>query len=173
MTTAIEEVSEQSIAPGQAPDVSAAGAMAAMNRIKQFVPKAQLRMMCNLAQSGESKAFWREKFVELAERIDAMPVTYEQDGQDQQAVAYLHYFVGSVDIYVTEKDMDGDGTLQAYGQADLGDGPEVGYLSIPEYVDVAAMNLDLHFKPATLAKINGDPETSSAPVDGSTGGPAP
>ncbi|MHB1531426.1 hypothetical protein [Acidithiobacillus sp.] len=46
-----------------------------------------------------------------------MPKNYDTDGQGGDAVAFLHYFTGSWDWYITEKDVDSDdkGQIQAFG----------------------------------------------------------
>ncbi|MBK7550057.1 MAG: hypothetical protein IPI20_20760 [Rhodoferax sp.] len=93
-------------------------------------------------------------FIELGERIAAMPKTYEQDGLGMQAVVHLHYFMGGSDWYITEKDMTG-GVRQAFGYAVLnGDEQcaEMGYISIEELTR-HGVSLNLHFKPCTLATI--------------------
>ena len=95
-----------------------------------------------------------QKLIDLAQQIDTMPKTYEQDGKGDQAIAHLHYFTGASDWYITEKDMDG-GIQQAYGYAILnGDNEcaEVGYISIEELTRHGA-ELDLHFAPRSLAEI--------------------
>ncbi|MGL4448509.1 MAG: hypothetical protein ACRCZA_12620 [Shewanella sp.] len=80
-----------------------------------------------------------------------MAETYEQDGKGLAATAYLHYFRGGADWYITEKDSDG-GTRQAYGWSDLGAGGELGYISIDE-LTAQNIELDLHFEPKALSSI--------------------
>ena len=80
-----------------------------------------------------------------------MPETYGQDGMGDKAIAHLHYFKGSMDWYITEKDMEGE-QLQAFGMVDMGYGPELGYISIAELVQ-NGIELDLHFTPMTLGEI--------------------
>jgi len=103
---------------------------------------------------GEEKQFFKEKVKEIAETIDNMPKTYEQDGKGYNATAYLHYFTSSADWYITEKDIDTDeqGQLQAFGMTDLGDGPELGYISITELIK-NGVEFDMYFKPCTLSMV--------------------
>lgn len=85
-----------------------------------------------------------------------MPKTYEQDGKGLKAIAYLHYFTGNADWYITEKDMsdpDEPGQLQAFGLANLGYGGELGYISIVELLKRGA-ELDYHFEPCPLDEID-------------------
>jgi hypothetical protein len=73
-------------------------------------------------------------------------------------VVHLHYFRGSCDVWLTELDKGApddeadDYQSQAFGLTDLGYGPELGYVSIPE-ITRAGMELDLHWKPVTVGEI--------------------
>ena len=101
-----------------------------------------------------------DHFVELIDHIhamwQAMPKTYETDGQGRAALAQLHYFIGGCDWWIVEKDADPDhaGQVQAFGIADLGMGAELGYISIPELLENGA-ELDLYFKTVTIGEILG------------------
>lgn len=122
---------------------------------QQFFSHSQLAAMADGCR-GEEKEFFMNKFIEFGQRIDTMPKTYEQDGLGLESVAFLHYFLGGCDWYITEKDMDG-GVLQAFGYAVLnGDREmaELGYISIAELVKHGA-ELDLHFTPKTINSIMG------------------
>ena len=121
--------------------------------ITPFVPRAELR--CIIAGFfGEEGQFFRDKINEFKARIEAMPVTYAQDGLGDQATVYLHYFKDGADWWIMEKDSDpdGEGQIQAFGYADLGYGAELGYISIEELV-TDGIELDLYFTPATVAEL--------------------
>jgi len=121
--------------------------------LSAFMGHAQTQAVKRAAK-GEEKQFFFDKVAELHRTIQAMPRTYEQDGMEDEAVAYLHYFKDGADWYITEKDMDGDGTEQAFGLADLyGDGGELGYISIRELVRIGAQ-LDFHFKPQAIGALS-------------------
>jgi Protein of unknown function (DUF2958) len=65
---------------------------------------------------------------------------------------HLHYCIGAMDWFITERDIS-DEQLQAFGLCDLGMGyPEMGYVCIPE-ITAAGAELDLDWKPKTLAEI--------------------
>ena len=53
-----------------------------------------------------------DHFIEIIDRIhatwQAMPKTYETDGQGRAALAHLHYFIGGCDWWIVEKDADPD-----------------------------------------------------------------
>lgn len=118
--------------------------------IGNFIHPMQRQVMTESAL-GEEGEWFKSKFVELAQTIASMPVTYEQDGKGNDAVAYLHYFhPAGWDWYITEKDME-DGVSQAFGLV-YGHECELGYISITEIVNAGA-ELDLNFQPATLREI--------------------
>ncbi|SEN75387.1 DUF2958 domain-containing protein, partial [Nitrosomonas marina] len=107
---------------------------AVMPLLKQFIGKSQLAAFASGIR-GEEGQFIKDKLIEIANIIKNMPQTYGQDGLGDEAVVHLHYFKGSADWYITEKDME-DEQLQAFGLADLyGDGGELGYISIQELID--------------------------------------
>lgn len=139
--------------------------------VRPFVPVVQLACLAD-GLRGEEREFFREKLRELAATIEAMPVTYAQDGLGDEAVVYLHYFIGGADWWITEKDIGAPGEgmeqRQAFGMVDLGHGPELGYISINELVRVRGMDIDLHWKPQTLAQVKAKrygkkPEPKPAP----------
>ena len=130
----------------------------AIPTLRQFIGRSQLSALGDACR-GEERQWFKDRLCELADQLANMPETYAQDGMGNQAVAYLHYFNGSGDWYITEKDSDPvnesgghDGQIQAFGLADLGYGAELGYISIAELIE-NGVELDLHFTPCTLAKL--------------------
>ena len=122
--------------------------------LKMLTPPAQYEAII-AGMMGEEG----DHFVELIDRVhaawQAMPKTYETDGQGCAALAQLHYFTGGCDWWIVEKDADPDhaGQVQAFGIADLGMGyRELGYISIPELLANGA-ELDLHYRPKTIGEI--------------------
>ena len=118
--------------------------------LKPFIGKSQLAVMVQSCK-GEEGDWFITRMVELAAEILAMPKTYEQDGKGDAACAYLHYFKGSADWYITERDMEPK-QHQAFGLANLGHGDELGYISITELC-AAGVELDLHFTPNSIGNI--------------------
>ena len=117
-----------------------------------FLPVNQLAIIQDV--EGEEREFFVNKMDEMKAVIQAMPVTYSQSELGDEAVAHLHYFMGGMDWYITEKDVEGDGTVQAYGMVDLGYGPECGYISIMEIVQSGIyVELDLYWQPQKLSDI--------------------
>ena len=117
---------------------------------RAFVNPSQRSAMYS-AMQGEVGAFFRELVGNLITALDTMPKVYEQDGLGDQAVIHLHYFTGSRDWYITERDTSEE-QHQAFGLADFGDGGELGYISIAELIK-HGVELDLYWKPRTLAEI--------------------
>jgi hypothetical protein len=123
-----------------------------MNNITQFIGKSQKRALI-AAMQGEEGDYFRQKVRDMETRIAEMPETYGQSEVDDPT-AYLHYFMGGMDFYITERDSDpdGEGQIQAFGYADLGYGGELGYISIAE-ITASGVEIDLYFSPKKLSEI--------------------
>lgn len=128
--------------------------------IERFIPKKQKSALIPLLKDdSEEHEFFREMIFELSERIRKMPHTYQTDGQGDKAIAYLHYFIGGTDFYITEKDIEKE-QLQAFGLTVLnGDWEmsEMGYIPIEEIKDITKgilfCELDLYWTPKSIAEI--------------------
>lgn len=130
--------------------MQAAEAVAA---VRPYLSASQMAIIA-IAMRGEEQAFFMETMVDLAVQIGAMPQTFEQDGLGHLSIAFLHYFTGGSDWYITEKDVL-DGVSQAYGYAILNSdlqNAEYGVISIEELTAEGA-ELDLHFKSCSMAEI--------------------
>ena len=124
-------------------------AMAALDDpLSRFIGMDQLEILRESLR-GEEQKFFIDKIKELRDLITSMPKTYEQDSKGDQAVIYLHYFVGSCNWWITEKDCEFI-QQQAFGLADLGYGAEYGYISIEELME-NAVELDFYYEPRTIA----------------------
>lgn len=137
-----------------------------MPLLKQFIGKSQLSVILTAAK-GEEGQFFIDKLIEIANVIQTMPKTYDQDGMGDKAIVYLHYFKGAGDWHITEKDKE-DEQLQAFGLANLGYGGELGYISIEELIG-AGVELDLYWKPKTIGEIRGG-DSEDENQDTETGG---
>jgi len=141
----------------------------AIYALRGFIGTAQLAVIGEQARHSEEAQYFRAKLVELADTVATMPKTYEQDGKGDNAVAYLHYFTGSADFYITEKDAGaltdtgGDYLCQCFGLACISE-EELGYISLPEIL-AAGAELDLHFRPKTLADVKATREFDNAPAE--------
>ncbi len=126
--------------------------------LRDYMGNAQ-RCAIHSALRGEERAYFRQLLSDYVALVQAMPATYETQGEH---IAYLHYFTGSADFYITEKDAGcsddepGIGQVQAFGLADLfHDGGELGYISLPE-ITAAGAELDLHWTPRPLSEIRAE-----------------
>lgn len=125
-------------------------ALRAMKSLKGFIAAPQLEVI-NAGCHSEEKQWFFNKMVEMANVIETMPKTMEQDGKGDDAIAYLHYFIGGCDWYITEKDCL-DEQHQAFGLANLGYGSELGYIPITELIE-NKVELDMFYQPITLKEV--------------------
>ena len=125
--------------------------------IQAFIGHEQASVI-RAGMRGEEGQYYKDKIKEIDAILDRMPKTGETDGQGDNAIAYLHYFKGSADAWITELDKGAPDDepeqyqSQAFGLADLGYGPELGYVSIPELLK-AGMEIDLHWTPRAIKEI--------------------
>ena len=126
--------------------------LAAIKEIKPFMSSSQINCLVDGFRS-EEKEFFKEKAREIAGIINNMPVTYEQDGDANDAIVYLHYFTGGCDWWITEKDIEG-GIDQAFGFACINDpqNAELGYISIRELTK-NNVELDFYYKQQTIGEV--------------------
>ena len=117
--------------------------------LRHFIGLSQ-RMVVADYLKGEESEYFIDKMNEIVATIKAMPKVYEQDGKGDEAIAYLHYFNGSWDWYITEKDCEPE-QLQAFGLV-KGFELELGYINIEEIIKERT-ELDFHWQPKTLAEI--------------------
>ena len=116
-----------------------------------FISRQQLRCI-RFGLRGEEREYFIELTHRLAKTIQEMPATYE--GRGDQAIIHLHYFRGSMDWWITEKDaetLEQPGQHQAFGLAKM-QFTELGYISIVELV-ANNVELDFHWKPITLEEL--------------------
>ena len=120
--------------------------------LKKFISPVQIKSIKELALNSEESQYFKDKIDEIYTTVDTMPKTYEADGQEDKAVAYLHYFMNNSDFFIIEKDKEEE-QLQAFGLVSLnGHYPELGYISIQELLEVG-FELDLEWSPKTLKEV--------------------
>ncbi len=125
-----------------------------MLNLKDFINKNQLATLRRLTV-GEEGSFFIEKIKELKTTISQMPKTYETE-EEEDPTAYLHYFSGGNDWWITERDSETE-QLQAFGIACLnqdGQMAELGYINIKEIIDHHRnIEIDLYYTPKTVSEI--------------------
>lgn len=135
-----------------------------LDELRPWLSRQQYRAMVDVIRNGEEGAAYIDRAQALASIIDGMAKSYEQDGKGMEATAYLHYFRGGGDWYITEKDAKGDGTEQAFGWSDPGLGHgELGYIGVDELTD-AGVELDLYFEPKALSQAVGEGGSDEEPT---------
>ena len=124
--------------------------------LKTLIGPAQ-RAALWAALEGEERGHFADIVARLVATWQAMPATYATESQCRAAIAHLHYFLGGADWWIIEKDSapDSDGQIQAFGIADLGMGPELGYISIPELLEVGTEQANIFRIPSPSAARSG------------------
>jgi hypothetical protein len=120
-------------------------------KLKPFLSTTQRAVLTGMLQ-GEEGDFFADKVAEIAKQIEDCPVTYATQNQ-AEPLASLHYFGGSYDAWIVEKDVIG-GVEQAYGYASFagkGQG-QFGYISIAELVE-EGIELDLYWTPKPVVEF--------------------
>lgn len=109
-----------------------------------------LKMMCN-CQTPIVKNAWSEyadTLENLGQNLQKIPALYAQDGKGFDAIVYAHYFAGSTDIFVTERE---DDELFTYtilnGDCECA---EFGHQILSELKSIGVLNLDFHWEQKTL-----------------------
>ncbi len=131
--------------------------------LNHFIGKNQLSVISRMARQGEEREYFKAMILNLKEIIEAMPKTYETDGQGDEAIATLHYFNSGSDWYITEKDAGSpDDSIemagaqgQAFGFTCLNgdvENAELGYISIQELIE-NGVEIDLYYKPEKIGDI--------------------
>jgi len=122
------------------------------------------RMAIAEAIRGEEGEYFVNLLIDLKYVIENMPRTYETEEQRMQdKVIYLHYFGGSVDAWIVERDLGGGKYQAEIGPQHQAFGPitlcgesvgdsEWGYISIQELID-NGIELDLHWEPKTIKEV--------------------
>ncbi|WP_202783971.1 DUF2958 domain-containing protein, partial [Bathymodiolus thermophilus thioautotrophic gill symbiont] len=131
-----------------------------LKKIKPFLPKQQYSVVSSDVDGSEYE--FKDVVNRLFKAISTMPEVYdptekdkdEGKDEDEDTIAYLHYFQGGSDWFITKKASDENQRL-AFGYAVLNDDlemAELGYISIEELKGLN-IDLDFHFEPATLGRI--------------------
>lgn len=101
---------------------------------------------------GDECRYFESVANKLAGVIKSAPAIYGTDGLGESVKPVLHYFYGSVDIYITE--IDTSGCDEHFGYTSLGHGYlEAGYINL-DYIfsQIPLINLDFNFTPKTISE---------------------
>lgn len=136
--------------------------------LSNYLHRGQRECLSYCIRRSEDRQFFINRVGEMVERINQMPVTYEQDGKGDEAMVFLHYFTGSSDWWIMERDIDQkplESQPQAFGLAQLNGGsPELGYIPLDGLLASlgVVVELDLHFTPKTLGEVRRELELVTA-----------
>lgn len=123
-----------------------------ITRLSKFTNREQFAKLFSAYMRDDYEVI--EKIAHVLVTINTMPVTMDQEHLGGETLVYLHYSLGSVHWYITEKDVNGT-TSRAFGYVDLGDGQgELGYINIREVAQCGAV-LDLAWNPQTINAVMG------------------
>ena len=117
--------------------------------VKTFMPLMQQKAIVG------SEEHW-DTMKELLDIIEKMPKSYEtEDIASKDKIVYLHYFYGSSDWYIVEKDSEPQ-QYQAYGYVILNGDTEMaewGYVDIEALKKTNKVELDFHFTPIKFGEL--------------------
>ena len=116
-------------------------------QLANFINAEQLACINDLIANSDEAIFYVDLLNQVVAKAQAIPALYAQDG-NTDPVAHMHYFNSYSDFYICE--IEGD---RAFGQVDLGNGPELGYISMSEMLQ-NKLELDLYFDPTPLSICN-------------------
>jgi len=118
---------------------------------RQLMPQGEIGALLESLKGEEGIAI-AETIKKVWLTFQTMPKTYATEGKDAPT-AHLHYFTGSWDWYITEKDAEPE-QAQAFGfvKSELCPEGEWGYISLEEITEAGA-ELDLYFTPAPVSKF--------------------
>lgn len=123
------------------------------DKAKKLVPKNQLSALQEIKYREQDEAV-----ANVNENVSLVPDLYGQDKKGKEAVAYLHYFLGGSDWYITEYNEE---EYTAFGFVVLNQDwqmAEFGYISMQELTKSMPLNrpsieLDFYWEPATINEI--------------------
>lgn len=120
--------------------------------IQYFVPKKQaIYLIQSLSNNSESVEWAKDAISSISSIVKNMPRLYETEEQGDDAIVYLHYFSGSADFFITEKDNSPEQN-RAFGLAKCPE-TELGYISIADLIESNLVELDLHWTPQSLKNV--------------------
>jgi hypothetical protein len=116
---------------------------------RRLLPRGEfLALAQNL--KGEEGLEIAETIKKVWQTFETMPKTYDTR-EVENTTAHLHFFTGSWDWYITERDVE-TRQLQAFGfvKSELCPDGEWGYINLEE-ITRAGAELDLYFTPAPVS----------------------
>jgi hypothetical protein len=132
---------------------------------EKLVPSQQVAFLMEIDDATEIM----DMLSNVVKAYEDIPSLYKEEGKGYNAVAYLHYFVGGVDWWVTEYDKS---TGEMFGLSNLNNEWNLGYFNVSFFKnnDLSPLQkpeLDFYFKYQTINEIleNVYPEKVQPPVE--------
>jgi len=137
-----------------------------LKTMKHFISAEQVQTLKDIFKGEESK-YALDIVKTLAGIIESVPKSYETEKTDTpDKILYLHYFYGSSNWYIIEKDRGNPeddaeagltvgGQYQAFGYVILGGdtiNAEWGYIDIEELI-TNNVQLDFHWEPIKFSEL--------------------
>jgi len=118
---------------------------------RRLLPRGEFLALAQNLKGEEGLAI-AETIKKAWQTFETMPKTYETEASPDPT-AHLHYFTGSWDWWITEKDAEPE-QAQAFGfvKSELCPEGEFGYISLEEITEAGA-ELDLYFTPAPVSQF--------------------
>ena len=118
---------------------------------RQLMPRGEIGALLESLKGEEGLAI-AETIKKVWQTFETMPKTYETEAKSDP-IAHLHFFIGSWDWWITEKDAEPE-QAQAFGfvKSELCPDGEWGYINLEEITQAGA-ELDLYFTPAPVSKF--------------------
>jgi len=125
--------------------------VATFSTLEHIVPRTQLRLLRQLLR-GEEGDFFAQALIDLEASYKSLPVIGGpgSDEDAKTAKALIHLFHPSCDWWIVERDEDPSDPV--FGVADMGF-RELGYFDLKELLSAPMVEIDLHWKPKTVAEI--------------------
>lgn len=120
--------------------------------LQDFCSRSQLSALRRLVR-GEEREHFQALIIQQASLISSMASLTSGPVMTMNPLIALHYFKGSMDWYIAERDSSNE-QLQAFGLANLfRDGGEWGYIPIKELIE-NDVELDLYWTVRPISEVN-------------------
>ncbi|MFJ0001988.1 hypothetical protein Q4061_19720, partial [Acinetobacter baumannii] len=85
-----------------------------IGNLRKVMSDPQIACLLSGTKGVESEHY-KDLIIKVDDIVAKCPVTYQTDGQGDNAICQMHYFKGDSDVYIVELDVAGPPHTQAYG----------------------------------------------------------
>ncbi|HCG3427903.1 hypothetical protein [Acinetobacter baumannii] len=123
-----------------------------IGNLRKVMSDPQIACLLSGTKGVESEHY-KYLIIKVDDIVAKCPVTYQTDGQGDNAICQMHYFKGDSDVYIVELDVAGPPHTQAYGVIRLNGGyPELGYIDLDVLIKYG-FELDLYYAQQTVGEV--------------------